>query len=72
MFSGLKKQNTMYIEVRSRIWNSTLVEDYSNVDWVQIYSRASVEIMDTSFKTKEGQSFLSEVSCLSNNSIKIY
>lgn len=72
MFSGLKKQNTMYIEVRSRIWNSTLVEDYSNVDWVQIYSRASVEIMDASFKTKEGQSFLSEVSFTSNHPNELY
>ncbi|CAG9824822.1 unnamed protein product [Phaedon cochleariae] len=38
------------IYIISRIWNSTLVEDYSNVDWVVIRSNAVVEIPDKSFK----------------------
>ncbi|KAG5899741.1 hypothetical protein JTB14_006079 [Gonioctena quinquepunctata] len=42
----LTKGNQAEIDIRSRIWNSTLVEDYANVDWVVIKSSASVEIPD--------------------------
>ena len=34
------------IEIRSRLWNSTLAEDYLNVDLVEIYSKARV-VVDT-------------------------
>lgn len=54
---GLKKQNQAFIEIKSRIWNSTLVEDYSNVDWVQIRSYANVKITDVTFITKPDQVF---------------
>ncbi|KAL1497241.1 hypothetical protein ABEB36_008234 [Hypothenemus hampei] len=54
---GLKKQNQAFIKIKSRIWNSTLVEDYSNVDWVQISSYAEVEILDKTFITKPDQVF---------------
>ncbi|XP_060521290.1 integrin alpha-PS1-like isoform X2 [Cylas formicarius] len=53
----LKKQHQAYIEIRSRIWNSTLVEDYNNVDWVQINSHAVVELTDATFITKPEQIF---------------
>lgn len=42
----LPKGGEETIKVKSRIWNSTLVEDYSNVDWVEIYSRAHITIPD--------------------------
>ncbi|XP_059094879.1 integrin alpha-PS1-like isoform X2 [Tigriopus californicus] len=32
------------IEVRSRLWNSTLVEDYSGIDQVEIFSKAKVTV----------------------------
>ncbi|XP_066254673.1 integrin alpha-PS1 isoform X1 [Euwallacea similis] len=52
---GLKKKNQVYIEILARLWNSTLVEDYSKVDWVQIKSNAEVDIWDTSFNLKKDQ-----------------
>lgn len=45
----LKKGNQADIDIKSRIWNSTLVEDYSKVDWVSIKSHATVEMSDKSF-----------------------
>ncbi|XP_050311536.1 integrin alpha-PS1 [Anthonomus grandis grandis] len=57
---GQKKKSQITIEVRSRIWNSTLVEDYGNVDWVQINSYAEVEILDATFITKPDQVFGAE------------
>ena len=37
------RANTSFtVEVKSRLWNSTLVEDYANVDRVEIVSKASV------------------------------
>ncbi|KAJ8911157.1 hypothetical protein NQ315_008342 [Exocentrus adspersus] len=45
----LKKGNSAYVDIKSRIWNSTLVEDYSKVDWVMIKSNLEVEITDKSF-----------------------
>ncbi|KAJ8933057.1 hypothetical protein NQ318_023090 [Aromia moschata] len=55
----LNKENQAFVDVRSRIWNSTLVEDYSNVDWVVIKSTAEVEISDKTFN-------------ISSNSVQIY
>lgn len=49
MIRKLKRGNQADIDIRSRIWNSTLVEDYSKVDWVSIKSHAIVEITDKSF-----------------------
>ena len=39
---GHNKEAT--ITIKSRIWNSTLIEDYPNVDWVNIASDASISI----------------------------
>ena len=41
---NLKANNSFTIEIKSRLWNATLVEDYSNVDRVEILSKASVII----------------------------
>ena len=41
---NLKANNSFTIEIRSRLWNATLVEDYSNIDRVEILSKASVII----------------------------
>ena len=41
---NLKANNSFTIEVKSRLWNATLVEDYSNIDRVEILSKASVII----------------------------
>ncbi len=32
------------IEIRTRLWNSTLAEDYRDVDLVEIYSKARVVV----------------------------
>ena len=41
---NLKANNSFTIEIKSRLWNATLVEDYSNIDRVEILSKASVII----------------------------
>ena len=41
---NLKANNSFTIEVRSRLWNATLLEDYANIDRVEILSRAAVII----------------------------
>ena len=41
---NLRANNSFSIEVKSRLWNATLVEDYSNIDRVEILSKASVII----------------------------
>ncbi|XP_049818119.1 integrin alpha-PS1 isoform X2 [Aethina tumida] len=33
---------TISVEIKSRLWNSTLAEDYSNIDWVSIKSSANI------------------------------
>nr|XP_023029368.1 integrin alpha-PS1 isoform X1 [Leptinotarsa decemlineata] len=55
----LSSGNQADIDIRSRIWNSTLVEDYSNVDWVVIRSDASVEIADKRSVSKDSITFFS-------------
>nr|CAH7714317.1 unnamed protein product [Callosobruchus chinensis] len=45
----LNRGNQAEIDIKSRIWNSTLVEGYRNVDWVVIKSHAYVELGDKSF-----------------------
>uniref|UniRef100_A0A6P7H0S8 Integrin alpha-PS1-like n=1 Tax=Diabrotica virgifera virgifera TaxID=50390 RepID=A0A6P7H0S8_DIAVI len=45
----LSKGNQAEIDIQSRIWNSTLVEDYSNLDWVVIKSTAIVQFEDKAF-----------------------
>lgn len=47
----LRKGNAAYVDIKSRIWNSTLVEDYSKVDWVVIRSKIEIEITDKTFNT---------------------
>ena len=39
---NLKANNSFTIEIKSRLWNATLVEDYSNIDRVEILSKARV------------------------------
>jgi len=39
---GVRANTSFTVEVKSRLWNSTLVEDYANVDRVEIVSKASV------------------------------
>ena len=41
---NLPARDSVTVEIKARLWNSTLVEDYSNVDRVEIYSKASVII----------------------------
>lgn len=41
---NLAARGSVTLEIRSRLWNSTLVEDYSTVDRVEIFSKASVII----------------------------
>ena len=51
------------VEVKARLWNSTLVEDYTSVDRVEIVSKASVivdpvytqEVRDFQFSGLESQ-----------------
>ena len=39
---GVRANTSFTVEVKSRLWNSTLVEDYASVDRVEIVSKASV------------------------------
>ena len=41
---ALSAGDSATIEIRSRVWNSTLVEDYSNVDSVEIFAKAKVSV----------------------------
>lgn len=41
---NLEPNTTEVIRIRSRLWNSTFVEDYPDVDWVVIKSRARIVI----------------------------
>ncbi|XP_076263207.1 integrin alpha-PS1-like isoform X2 [Rhynchophorus ferrugineus] len=52
---SLKTHNHLTIDINSRIWNATLVEDYPNVDWVSIKSTGEIINMDASFKVKDVQ-----------------
>lgn len=42
----MQRKSEVYIRVRSRLWNSTLVMDYPRVDSVEIFSHASIYIPD--------------------------
>lgn len=48
--SKLNKRTSTTIMLISRIWNSTLVEDYNHVDWVSIISRAQIQLADKSIE----------------------
>ena len=41
---NLPARDSVTVDIRSRLWNATLVEDYSHVDRVEIFSKASVII----------------------------
>jgi integrin alpha 7 len=41
---NLAARDSVTVEIKARLWNSTLVEDYSDVDSVEIYSKSSVII----------------------------
>lgn len=49
-FPKFPKKRAATITIKSRLWNSTLVEDYSQVDWVRIVSYAGVTILDPTVK----------------------
>lgn len=42
----MQRKSEVYIRVRSRLWNSTLVMDYPRVDSVKISSQATIHIPD--------------------------
>lgn len=42
----MEKGSEVTIQINSRLWNSTLLEDYSNVDFVKIKSKGSIIIPD--------------------------
>lgn len=42
----MEKGSEATIQINSRLWNSTLLEDYSNVDFVKIKSKGSIIIPD--------------------------
>ena len=39
---GVRANASFTVEVKARLWNSTLVEDYTSVDRVEVVSKASV------------------------------
>ena len=41
---NLPARDSVTVEIKARLWNSTLVEDYSDVDRVEIYSKSTVII----------------------------
>lgn len=41
-FQNIEKGYEATINIKSRLWNSTLIEDYNQVDYVQIYSHAQI------------------------------
>ncbi|XP_022916871.1 integrin alpha-PS1 isoform X2 [Onthophagus taurus] len=43
----LGKDQDATITVESRLWNSTLMEDYANVEWVKIISMAQIFLKDS-------------------------
>ncbi|XP_031335419.1 integrin alpha-PS1 isoform X2 [Photinus pyralis] len=46
IFPKYPKGRLSTISIKSRLWNSTFVEDYSQVDWVRILSYGSIGIED--------------------------
>ena len=60
---GVRANASFTVEVKARLWNSTLVEDYTSVDRVEIVSKASVivdpvytqEVRDFDFSRPELQ-----------------
>merc|ERR1712240_956335 len=50
---GVRANTSFTVEVKSRLWNSTLVEDYASVDRVEIVSKASV-IVDPVYTQEVG------------------
>ncbi|KAI0240277.1 Integrin alpha-PS1 [Lamellibrachia satsuma] len=48
----IRKGESIVISMRSRLWNSTFVEDYTHVDHVRIFSKAEIKI-DPSLSVKQ-------------------
>lgn len=44
--SQLNENSQIKINISARVWNSTLIEDYKEVDWVSLNSVAEVIIED--------------------------
>ncbi|KAK5640776.1 hypothetical protein RI129_009323 [Pyrocoelia pectoralis] len=53
VFPKYPKGRLSTISIKSRLWNSTFVEDYSQVDWVRILSYGSVGIEDPDIQQHE-------------------
>lgn len=45
-FPKFTKGRQVTILIKSRLWNSTFVEDYSQINWVRIISYGTISIMD--------------------------
>ncbi|KAF5288330.1 hypothetical protein FQR65_LT12064 [Abscondita terminalis] len=53
IFPKFSKGRLSTISIKSRLWNSTFVEDYSQVDWVRIVSYGNVTIEDPHIQQHE-------------------
>lgn len=52
---NMPTKSEAYIQIKSRLWNSTLSGDYPAVDYVQIVSRASVSVPYTKNEYKHSE-----------------
>ncbi|KAK4874709.1 hypothetical protein RN001_014069 [Aquatica leii] len=53
IFPKFSKGRLSTISIKSRLWNSTFVEDYSQVDWVRIVSYGNVSVEDPDIQQHE-------------------
>lgn len=52
-FSKFPKGKLSTIVIKARLWNSTFIEDYSQVDWVRIISYGNLTVADSSIDQLE-------------------
>lgn len=64
--------STVKIEISARVWNSTLVEDYSQVDWVSIRSVGRILIENTTEILSEDSVAQTGVSCIDQAYLVFY
>nr|XP_042897311.1 integrin alpha-PS1 isoform X2 [Parasteatoda tepidariorum] len=57
MFRSLERDSTAVIRIKARLWNSTFVQDYPNVDWVSIVSRAFIRTISEDIKQEDSNDF---------------
>lgn len=60
-FRKLGKDDPKIIDISSRVWNSTLTEDYTNVDWVSIVSNARIHVDDNTISIDEASQKFDQV-----------